>query len=993
MMSTDPIYYLPEQLNKDKLTQALSGMVQNFVDGVIDGSIQHYGETVNLKIETKNIGPMAVVRAIYQIKIGDDGVWVDGAKVAVSTVATSVITGAIITALGVESLPAVAAIVIGATIGTAVAALWDYEFKDLPARLIDPLFGTEDTKIEYIKNGETVGGVLFPNLDLISEPGQIRLLLDHFNEDIRPGIQEGDTFSILKNDVKITEYKVAKGDLLEIAAANIGMSVEDFYGVDGAKFRDGTIGQNSDVVIRDGLTGFSVYHEQSALAMTLEVHGHEQSYSVPIKNITWSGILAGDNNAVGVHVYFGGAGNSNDLIDVLTSSDSVVFGGAGKDVIFGGTGNDTLYGDTSDKAAHTGADDELHGMLGVDHLYGGGGNDKLYGGLDGDTLDGGYGDDTLEGDEGEDVLSGGGDQDQLLGGAEKDTLYGGDGQDILCGDLKDGQDFASDILVGGNDADTYLLNSTGLFGEENPMEEMDIFVQGQRGNEELPLQLPVAKPVFRCADTIRDTGEGDEIGINGIGYLSHLMVTGTEVNGDYTFYQTNSHITLIEHGTDLYVADSVYSEFGSGVMNYWAGFDVIAIIENFFGGILAKASLNAVFGDSITGKYGINLTVAEEIFGNESDETIIGPNGPSIVMAFGGDDAVTTGDANDRIMGGFGNDTLYSNGGHDSIYGEEGNDLIDAGAGDDTVYGGDGDDIVVGGDGNDQLFGGDGKDELHGGAGDDVIDGGDGAEDWVSYWDASSVTVNLTDGIATGQGNDTISNIENVWGSDQNDSLTGDGHDNGLFGADGDDFIWGVDGFNTLDGGAGNDDIVSGHGNDAIEGGEGTDTVEYWWSTAGVTVSLADGTAHGDGDDTISGIENAVGSAFNDVLTGSEVGNQLYGDAGNDVLSGLAGNDYLNAGDGNDMLKGGVGDDNLVGGAGSDVFHFDPSFGHDTVEDFSVGDVIEFASSVFADFSHMLAAATEVDGNTVIAFDGDNSVTLQNVALASLSADEFRFAA
>jgi len=48
---------------------------------------------------------------------------------------------------------------------------------------------------------------------------------------------------------------------------------------------------------------------------------------------------------------------------------------------------------------------------------------------------------------------------------------------------------------------------------------------------------------------------------------------------------------------------------------------------------------------------------------------------------------------------------------------------------------------------------------------------------------------------------------------------------------------------------------------------------------------------------------------------------------------------------------------------------------------------------VFADFGAMLDAASEVDGSTVIAFDGDNSVTLQNVALASLSADEFRFAA
>ncbi len=34
-MSADPIYYRPEPLDKNSLTQVLSGMVQNFVDGVI----------------------------------------------------------------------------------------------------------------------------------------------------------------------------------------------------------------------------------------------------------------------------------------------------------------------------------------------------------------------------------------------------------------------------------------------------------------------------------------------------------------------------------------------------------------------------------------------------------------------------------------------------------------------------------------------------------------------------------------------------------------------------------------------------------------------------------------------------------------------------------------------------------------------------------------------------------------------------------------------
>jgi len=134
-------------------------------------------------------------------------------------------------------------------------------------------------------------------------------------------------------------------------------------------------------------------------------------------------------------------------------------------------------------------------------------------------------------------------------------------------------------------------------------------------------------------------------------------------------------------------------------------------------------------------------------------------------------------------------------------------------------------------------------------------------------------------------------------------------------------------------------------------------------------------------------------SQGNDTLKGTAASEMLNGLAGSDNLHGGAGNDVLFGGLGDDVLNGGTGDDHLFGGAGSDTFHFDPAFGHDTVEDFSLGDVIEFTSTMFADFSDVLDAATEVDGSTIITLDVDNSITLHNVALASLSADEFRFVA
>jgi VCBS repeat-containing protein len=69
------------------------------------------------------------------------------------------------------------------------------------------------------------------------------------------------------------------------------------------------------------------------------------------------------------------------------------------------------------------------------------------------------------------------------------------------------------------------------------------------------------------------------------------------------------------------------------------------------------------------------------------------------------------------------------------------------------------------------------------------------------------------------------------------------------------------------------------------------------------------------------------GTDGNDVLTGTELNDNLFGGNGNDLLEGLGGNDKLYGGkgddrlfggDGNDRLDGGKGDDRLFGGDGND---------------------------------------------------------------------------
>jgi serralysin len=152
---------------------------------------------------------------------------------------------------------------------------------------------------------------------------------------------------------------------------------------------------------------------------------------------------------------------------------------------------------------------------------------------------------------------------------------------------------------------------------------------------------------------------------------------------------------------------------------------------------------------------------------------------------------------------------------------------------------------------------------------------------------------------------------ENYVDGDGN-SVTNDS--DSIFGFGGNDFIFGLNG----------DDVITGGiGADTINGGNGFDTAIYTDSGAGVTVSLVSGvvgiggTAQGD---KLTLIENLVGSAFDDVLTGSNGANVLNGRDGNDVLFGGGGRDKLRGDAGSDDLYGGFGRDTLHGGSGDDFF-------------------------------------------------------------------------
>jgi len=219
----------------------------------------------------------------------------------------------------------------------------------------------------------------------------------------------------------------------------------------------------------------------------------------------------------------------------------------------------------------------------------------------------------------------------------------------------------------------------------------------------------------------------------------------------------------------------------------------------------------------------------------------------------------------DTINAGNGNDTINAGNGNDVVFAGEGADIVFAGSGHDTVWGGAGADNINGGSGNDNLIGGDG---------DDILDGDDGI-DWANFEGGAAVNADLTAGVATGQGTDTLLRIERLNGSSFADTLKGNA------------------GANTLQGAAGNDLLIATAGADVLDGGADIDTVNFS-GLSGINASLASGTySSAGGTGALIGIENIVGTAAADVITGDGANNVINGGAGNDALNGGAGLDTL----------------------------------------------------------------------------------------------------
>jgi len=269
-------------------------------------------------------------------------------------------------------------------------------------------------------------------------------------------------------------------------------------------------------------------------------------------------------------------------------------------------------------------------------------------------------------------------------------------------------------------------------------------------------------------------------------------------------------------------------------------------------------------GDNIVaGAAGLNLNAVEAV--GDADVLIVGL--PALVVGGGaGNDvlSVTGGSGTGapstaRLEGGTEGDLLIGASGGNALTGGDGSDTVDytaatqlldanlitgviqhvAGLVDqvtdiENLTGSPGADAILG-DGDDNVLrGGDGPDTLSGGAGNDTLDGGSDVDTVDFGLSDAGVEVSLGKGTATGAGEDTLIDVENVIGSDKADTLNGEEGINTLDGGDGSDVLNGRGGGDELQGGdgrdslfgqKGRDDLSAGAGNDRLDGGKGKNDV------------------------------------------------------------------------------------------------------------------------------------------------------------------------
>jgi Ca2+-binding RTX toxin-like protein len=619
-----------------------------------------------------------------------------------------------------------------------------------------------------------------------------------------------------------------------------------------------------------------------------------------------------------------------------------------------------------------------------------------------------------------DTLVGNAVSNQLDGGAGNDTLTGGTGSDVFIFRSAYGADIVTDFSVGFDQVDLGDLSGFDDFGSV-------LAVASQVGADALlsfgiGLSLKLLNVTFGMltADDFLFDGIAADDGIP------------NEAPTDITL----DNASVNENGAGLIVGGITVADMDDTGFDFDVSdnrFEVTGTTGNYVLKLVSGISLDFETEPSVdvtviaTDNGGLSVSESFSIAVNDiGGATITGTTGRDTINA--------TRTVRGQLNATNEDDIINAGAGADSVWGLAGNDVIDGGTGDDYLSGDDGNDRLIGGLGADRLYGGAGDDVfVMGGteAASDTIVGG-GGTDMIEVTGAGAITLSrfsssalsIEAWVGNGEGvlgtarNDILdfSNIQSpsglsyvdggagndlITGTVLNDVLRGGAGNDMIIGGDGSDHITGGAGIDTFDGGAGDDTFVFGGTDgtkDVMRGGSGLDTVEIT-GTADVTLARFDAGLwsidawHGNGAGVLgtrsadlldfSGLTDVSGLSF------------LDGGDGNDKIVGTYGADIIRGGTGNDTLAGSYGDDVLSGGRGNDRFIVAAGGGNDIITDFEAGaragDVLIMDRSVFANLESLLASSSQVGADVVIAAPLGDTLTLQNVMLTNLYANDFSF--
>lgn len=812
---------------------------------------------------------------------------------------------------------------------------------------IDVLYGGEGSDILY---GGTGG-------DLIEGGSGSDVLLGDEGEDSLYGQDGNDMLSGgLGNDILTGG---AGKDAFIIAYGDGHDEIEDFViGTD----KIALVGGSYSIVVRDTSGGALVLINANTSLLLKDIQASNLSSSDFAVDAGESlqfvqGILGTDeaetlHGTAGSDVIIADSGNdrlySNGGQDVLyggngidrfygSSGNSSFYGGSGRDYFYASTGSEMFDGgsDGRDAIYYTSSDTNVvvnltngWGEAGyaegdtyknIERVYGSNFDDVLTGDENGNHLYGQYGDDNLYGMNGNDLLDGGAGNDAIYGGAGNDTLMGKSGADVLHGG--DGNDTAS---YHKHNTSIYIDLARGISTGGDAEGDVFYSIENLRGGYANDTLIGDTR-----ANTLRGD-RGDDVVVGG--------------KGDDTLYGNDGADTFIFYADDGY--DTIV-DFSEGEDQIWLFLETMSYTLSTEGADVLLDYSGAQLRIQNASESGVQAAIdlSNRYDGTSENDVIDGSTAPELLSGH---------DGNDTISSNGGNDILFGGGGSDKIYGDTGDSLIFAGSGRDYIY----------------L-----------GIGAETVDGGSDGRDALNFSSSEEgVTVDLLAG--TGHGGtaegDTYINVEWLYGSNHDDTLTGDSGGNRLYGQYGNDILFGgagqdrlegQSGDDTLYGGDDNDILLGGAGADTIYGGAGTDRLSYHKAGADISVNLRTGYAAG-GDaegDVFSEIEDLQGGYGNDSLTGNNSVNTIWGNRGDDTIRGYRANDTL------------------YGNSGSDTFVFYNRDGNDVIKDFEDGlDKIQLSGK-----SWDLLTVVQDGDDTIISHDGEGTIRLEGIDAALITADDF----